>query len=514
MPAMRRCQNGIHVLLGPPFAIFEPSVAVNKILIRALRARGAHVTTLWCDQDQSRECAVFGGVWGGGAEFEKNCFRCAQAAQAETRLGDSSVRVSAARPPSAEAAIRELVGSLSRGEVADLMVDGYPVGQAASQIMSNMWTTETWEDIPNSEKLLRTHVENLLRLNVSYTTMLDSGNFNRVISNDSSYGMWGLLHHQAALRQIPAYSLWPVAGSRVATGDVRPAVQPDYREPWDAFRANELTGPELAAVEEFLKEACGGRGGRLSSAARTEEPILSKAENQDSAAVVVLASNVVWDLASYGKQRVFRDVESLVRATIEWFSTQHGGATLVVRSHPAESDRALPKTRKTLRGIVERALSDTGLEKPDWLVFDEASVPLEHWLRSGASFVVNTSTTGVVATARGAPVIVTGDAPYFGLGVAHEPQSEADYFCMLTAAAAGTLPAKDADLAKKYLLLQNFVYYSDWGAYNLVDWLRVAPSRTWRPKQRSEALNYVVDRIMCGERIMSGESWPPVTLSH
>lgn len=509
---MTRRGRNVRVLFGPTFATFEPSKAANMSLIRALRARGASVTTLWCDQVQSKECAVFGGVWGGGAAFEKNCLKCARAAETESRLGDHAVRVSSALSSSAKEEIRELVVALGHAELADLMVDGYPIGQAARQIMSNMWTTETWEDVPRSDALLRIHVENLLRLNVSYKTLLEGGNFNRIISNDSSYGMWALLHHQAALRQIPAYSLWPMTGSRVATGDTRPAMQPDYREPWRAFRVHELTAAEHAAVAKFLEDACGGQSGRISSDHASEESVLPLPENEPSAPVVVLAANVVWDLASYGKQRVFSDVDSLVRATIEWFSTRQEGARLVVRSHPVESDPALPRTRKTLRSIVEQALSDLGLEEPDWLVFDEASVPLEYWLRSDVTFVVNTSTTGAVAAARGAPVIVTGDAPFVGLGIAHEPQTPADYFRMLSAATAGTLSAQDSGLAKKYLLLQNFIYYSDWEEYRRIDWLRTAPIRTWRPKKRSEAFNYVVDRIVRGERIMSSESWPPVTL--
>ena len=512
MAIMRRRRHDVHVLFGPTFATFEPSVAANKALIEALRSRGAQITALWCDQAQSDECAVYGGVWGGGDEFAKNCFKCARASESEARLGDATVRASSALSPSAEGEIQEFVRSLREDELAELMVDGYPVGQAARQIMSNMWTTETWEDIPNSDSLLRIHVANLLRLNVAYTKTLDSGSFNRVVCNDSSYGMWGLLHHQAALRKIPAYSLWPVGGSRVATGDVRPAMQPDFREPWSAFQSRKLTDLELAAVKEFLSYSCGGGGGRISLGAGTGRQTFATAGSKDAAPVVVLAANVVWDLASYGKQRVFRDVESLVRATIEWFSTQHGDAKLVIRSHPVESDPALPRTRKTLRGIVERELSDAGLEKPDWLVVDESSVPLEHWLRLGANLVVNTSTTGAVAAARGAPVIVTGDAPYLGLGLGHEPQTEEEYFELLASAAIGRLPAKDPELALKYLLLQNFVYYSDWDAYRRADWLRTAPRRAWRPKKRSEALNHVADRIMSGERVMSSEALPPVTL--
>lgn len=511
---MKRFRDDIHVLFGPTFSTFEPSAAANRSLIQALRDHGARVTSLWCDQAQSQECAVFGGVWGGGDAFEKNCFKCAQSAETESRLGERAVRVSSGLSPSSKEEVRDFVSSLSRGEVADLVVDGYPVGQAARQIMSNMWTTDTWEDIPNSHVLLRIHVENLLRLNMSYTTLLGSGEFNRVISNDSSYGMWGLLHHQAALRQIPSYSLWPVTGSRVAMGDVRPAMQPDYREPWDAFQTHRLSYVERAAVEKFVTNACGGRGGRISANIGTDEAEPPLQGPIHSEPVVVLAANVVWDLASYERQRIFSDVESLVRSTIKWFAIQRGGARLAVRSHPVESDPALPRTRKTLRGIVERILAEMSLQEPDWLVFDEASVPLEHWLQSDATFVVSTSTTGAVAAARGASVIVTGDAPYFGLGIAHEPQSEADYFRILSAAVAGRLPSKDPELAKKYLLLQNFVYYSDWEAYRRVDWLRAAPSRAWRPKKRSEALNYVVDRIIRGERIMSSDTWPPVTLPH
>lgn len=511
---MSRRDSSVNVLFGPPFATFEPSVAANRSLIRALRAHGARVTTLWCDQAQSRECAVYGGVWGGGTEFEKNCLSCARAAETESGLGDRAVRVTDVLSSFPDSTFREVAISLSQDELADLEVDGYPIGQAARQIMSNMWTTETWRDIPDADSLLRTHVANLLRLNLSYRTLLDSGDFNRVISNDSSYGMWGLLHHQAALRQIPAYSLWPVTGSRVATGDVQPAMQPDYREPWDAFRNHEMAQVERAAVERFLEVACGGRGGRISSETDLSEPTFAFSGNTIQESVVVIAANVVWDLASYEKQRVFSDFASLVRATIEWFSTNPGDVRLVVRSHPVESDPALPRTRMTLRDIVERALSDMDLKDPDWFVFDDGSVPLEHWLRPGVTFVVNTSTTGAVAAARGAAVIATGDAPYIGLGIAHEPRVGADYFRMLSAAVAGTLPTSDPELAKKYLLLQNFVYYSDWEEYRRIDWLKVAPNKSWRPKKRSKALDYVVRQILRGERIMSSQFLPPVTLPY
>lgn len=501
------------VLYGPPFAIHEPSRTVDYLLMRELKRRGCRITSVWCDQVQETECAVYGGVWGGD-QFRANCASCAHLASSQG-VADREIPLSKLIDRESREDVRRLIGEMELGAVAELELDGYSFGSAARQILSNMWTTETWSDVPDAARLLRAHVSNLLVLDRAYVNVLSQESFERVISNDTSYGMWGILAHRAAERDIPTYSVWPVKDSRVAVGDKNPAVQPAFSEPWDEFKSIILEPREEAAVDEFIRSALSiGSGTTSGPVPGDAEHMRAPADASPRGSAVVLAMNALWDLASYEKQALFADVEELICKTISWFATTQRSRRLIVRSHPVESDPALPPTRKTVASLVIKALSlESVSQLPNWLHLDAGDTPLGMWLDSGATVVVHTSTVGAVAAASGNRVITTGHAPYRGLGFTTDPMTPDEYFAFLADADSVRNDAETVTLARKYLLLQNFAYYSDWKMFERSNWLRVASVRRRSTTTRNPGFEYIIDRILAGQRIMDEKSWPPVTVN-
>ena len=68
-------RKNMRVLMGPSFAIWSPSFALDKSLSLALRLRGVDVVPIYCDSIQHEECNYHGGDWSGKESFSKN-FHC------------------------------------------------------------------------------------------------------------------------------------------------------------------------------------------------------------------------------------------------------------------------------------------------------------------------------------------------------------------------------------------------------------------------------------------------------
>ena len=65
------------IVFGPIFPLFQPCINLTRILIFALRKKlRKDIVPIYCDGVQEIECNVYGGLWGGGKKFKKNCKIC------------------------------------------------------------------------------------------------------------------------------------------------------------------------------------------------------------------------------------------------------------------------------------------------------------------------------------------------------------------------------------------------------------------------------------------------------
>lgn len=165
--------------------------------------------------------------------------------------------------------------------------------------------------------------------------------------------------------------------------------------------------------------------------------------------VVVLFTNVTWDLATAGRDIAFDGMFDWLSETIA-LTERAPSVRLVVRVHPAE--RSVLTRDRVLEWLSEhwpRLPANVTIISPD----RPASVKK---LVEGADLVLTyCSTTGIEAAIYGKPVMVSGTPHYRGKGFTIDVQSRTDYYGTFEKWSRGevTAPAAASELAARYFHL-------------------------------------------------------------
>lgn len=489
---------------------------MDAVLACALKVRGVQVTPMFCDAMQVDECNVMGGVWNGGLSFEENCAYCVKSSdRLWKKSGDLSLRLSKFLSDEDERNVSRIVAGLTQENWSQFQLDDLPLGFWASRIIMNMWTTGSINEVDNATRLGLIHVGNLARLYLSYKKVLDEVQPDRILSNDSFYGMWALLEEMAKRRGIPFFSHWPIAeGSRVAFARNTYAMSRPIAEAWPNFIELPLDDTTDVMLEGWLSRSPGSGGSffrsgdteRIESAGKVSQANLFANGDRPTA---LLAANAVWDLAALDKQVVFQDMMDWVLKTVYWFA-EHPEFDLIVRPHPVEDDPMLPVTRHRVETVL---IKEFGV-LPENVRLDNSKSEISDALESIRCVLTHTSTVGMEAAELGIPVITTGDAPYRGLGFTLDAFSVSDYFSTLSRALTQNPPQIDSLLARKFIAFQHFHYYIKHGLFES-SWESSPVLLAKRPEDllpgRNPALDFIIDSIIEDLPVVSSERWPPRT---
>ena len=463
-----------------------------------------------CDGIQRIECNYFGGAWASGRKFKKNCAMCAKTSeslwrhnpQESNRLSDFVSRKE----------IDRIGGDLSSLGTTDLLQyrqEGISFGHLAKDILGNSYLVGNIELIEGFEDLLRVHLENLLVVSLAYTRILDRVKPDRVISNDSYYGMWAIMEKHCKARGIPFYSHYPVVKNRVAFAHNDAAMNLDFTASWPEFSKLPLEPQDSERIERWLK---GDRGYFIDATKlgghEREEPVLGGIDPRKPA--LVLAANVIWDLAALNKQILFKDMMDWIVQTLRWFGPR-GDFQLIVRPHPAEVSPQIPQTRES----VVSAIGASGVQVPRnvFVLGADAKITLTQLIDrfDVRGMAVHTSTVGFECAALGLPVITTASSPYRGFGFTTDPDSREGYFAAieqaLNAPRAAT-PDSRRELARKFIKFYQFHYYADLGLF-AGNPPQFKPDLMERLKSDDGPFGYVVNSILQGLPINGSDRWLP-----
>jgi hypothetical protein len=500
----------LRVLIGPSFAIYPPSYVLDRALNFALRLRGAAILPIYCDSIQDVECNYYGGDWGGNERFDKNCKNCKRISESLWRKNpEDPIPLSRYLSEDDVARIDSLVDGISLEAALDFEKDGIKYGAMAKDILVNNYLVATVALIENYQFLIKVHLRNLLKVSLCYERILDQLKPDRVVSNDSYYGMWAILQQLCQARAIPFYSHWPVTRNRIAFAFNDAAMNLNFTKPWPKFAALALTESDNALIDKWL---AGERGLVIDSTQLSgheiDDPVLQSISKQKP--TLVLAANVIWDLAALNKQIVFEDMVDWILQTIEWFRDNRE-FQLIIRPHPAETSPQIPKTRET----VESAIVLHRIELPEnvFLLKSDASVTLSDIVNrfDTRGVVVHTTTVGFEYPARGIPAVTTARSPYRGFGFTVDPQSRQEYFSAIESLLTknrSMVPDSSRELARKFIKFYQFHYYADIGLFtgnppeiadNFIDVLQ----------SKEGPFAHVIDSIMAGSTINGQNRWIP-----
>lgn len=507
-----RISGALRILIGPSFAIYPPSFILDRALSYAFRLRGAEVIPIYCDSAQHTECNYVGGDWGGRENFKKNCANCKKTSEVLWKQNPiKPIPFSRNISGVEKARISAAVSRMSFEEASCFEEDGIEYGRMAKDILVNNYLVATPSLITDHVTLLKVHLENLLVVSLAYSKILDEQRPDVVVSNDSYYGMWAILERQCKARSIPFYSHYPATINRVAFAYNDAAMNLDFSKSWDSFASAPLYAEDEAKINRWLM---GQRGYVIDTTKlvghESEEPILQIINTKKS--TLIIAANVIWDLAALDKQIVFKDMVDWILQTIEWFRC-HEEYQLIIRPHPVEVSPQIPKTKETVASAIE--LSGVVLPANVFLLKPDAKITLNELIDrfDVRGVAVHTTTVGFECPAKGMPVITTAKSPYRGFGFTFDPNSPEDYFSAIHDLLQGyrTVLSEDAQLlARKFIKFYHFHYYANIGLFS-GNPPKISDNFVKILADNDGAFGYVVNSILDGAPINGSTRWIPET---
>lgn len=508
-------EKPIKVLFGPSFSIYAPCFIHDRILSYALRLRGVQIFPIYCDAVQSVECNYFGGVWNSEG-FEKNCKNCVNQSQKLWQNNSfPALKLSQYLQSDEIKEITTKVECLDAEQWVTYTEEGFPFGLWAKDILVNNYVVGDYHLIPDYHLLGLSHLRNLLLLKVAYEKIINNIELDRVISNDSCYGMWAILQKLCKKKNIPFYSHW--IGGRKGTWCYAcndGAMNLDFSKPWKRFSRISLNERQKSKVQSWLEGRIKGNDMVFNTASlakhHTDKFDLLRIDPEKPTAL--LAANLIWDLAALNKQLIFSDMIDWIAETINWF-TAHPEFQLIIRPHPAELSPALPATNER----VEVGLSKRGIYLPEnvFLLSPKVALTAYDLLPFAKVGLVYTTTLGIEMAATGLPVITNAKSPYRGFGFTLDPCCQKEYFELLER----TLLNKkilgiesQVDLAYKFILFYHYHYYIK---TNIMEHtlgetpkLKIKSAADLLPG-KNQFLDYVVESIISGLPIVFEDRWPP-----
>jgi hypothetical protein len=405
--------------------------------------------------------------------------------------------------------IRSDLSDLCTTDLLQYRQDGIPFGHLAKDILGNSYLVGNIELIAGFQNLLRVHLENLLVVNLAYIRILDRVKPDRVVSNDSYYGMWAIMEQHCKSRGIPFYSQYPVTKNRAAFAHNDAAMNLDFTASWPKFSKLPLNPQDSEKIERWLK---GDRGYFIDATKlaghEREEPVLGSINPRKP--TLVLAANVIWDLAALNKQVLFNDMMDWIVQTLRWFGPR-SEFQLIIRPHPAEVSPQMPRTKES----VISAIDASGIQVPGnvFVLGADAKITLTQLIErfDVRGMAVHTSTVGFECAALGLPVITTARSPYRGFGFTTDPASQEGYFAAIeqTLNAPHTAtPDSRRELARKFIKFYQFHYYADLGLF-AGNPPQFKPDLMARLKSDDGPFGYVVNSILQGLPINGSDRWLP-----
>jgi len=505
-------KDTLRILVGPSFSLWEPCQVLDRIIALGLELRGCEIIPVYCDSMQEAECNCVGGNWGGGDDWVKNCKKCCKASEEMWQpYGRQLVKLSKYVSQEDNDEINNLLNPLSFDSLINFSHENIDYGRLGKDILVNNYLVASPKLVPNGEHLLRIHIKNLVQLTFCYRRLIKDLKPDRVISNDSYYGMWHVLECVCKELQVPYYSHWPVTKDRITIAYNNAAMNLDFRKSWDSFSKHDLMANDFKKVENWLN---GDRGLVIDTTKPfqgSRKKITEEIFNEKQP-TILLTANVIWDLAALNKQIIFQDMNQWILETIKWFKTRPD-YQLIIKPHPAESAPGIPRTNETVEKIIKFEFQN--LPKNIVILRSDTSRTSNEILKMKnlKGVTVHTTTVGFEFPAHGFPTITTARSPYRGFGFTIDPIDKDEYFSALEnllESQTVQIAPEAKELALKFIKFYQFHYFSKISAFegnpiHLVnDFANVIC-------KGDGSLNYILNQIIAGSAVNDSEQWLPET---
>jgi hypothetical protein len=216
---------------------------------------------------------------------------------------------------------------------------------------------------------------------------------------------------------------------RIWVGQNKEVMRQDTKDMWDARRDDTLTEAQLDQLEAMFssrRQATVWKNfGRKWQEVPTQGGEQVRVElGLDDRPVVLLATNVLGDSLTIGRQNFSNSMAEWISRTVQYFSGKKD-AQLVIRVHPGEVLTRGLSMAEVVRSVLPKLPENIHLIEPrdkmnTYDLVEVADVGL-----------VYTTTVGLEMAMLGKPVVVTGNTHYRDRGFTYDPNSWKNYYKML-----------------------------------------------------------------------------------
>ena len=266
----------------------------------------------------------------------------------------------------------------------------------------------------------------------------------------------GVVYHVARHLQIPTVTFeFSDQRERIWLAQNTEIMRHETDDLWEAKGDAPLDEDQLKRLQDLFEAREGGRTWKNFARKWQETAAQGGSEVReqlglDERPVIVLATNVLGDSLTLGRQVFSQTMAEWIQRTVRFFAERED-VQLVIRVHPGET-----LTHGT--SMVDVIRDELGEIPPQiHLIEPEEKINTYDLLEFADSGLVYTTTVGLEMAMRGIPLVVAGQTHYRRRGFTYDPDTWEAYFdtleALLTNLEIGRLSQEQVEMAWRYAYL-------------------------------------------------------------
>lgn len=248
---------------------------------------------------------------------------------------------------------------------------------------------------------------------------------------------------------------------------------------WDARGKTVLAESQLKQLHDFFSARKNAKTWKDFARKWQDTPTqgaksVRKALGLDDRPVILLATNVLGDSLTLGRQVFSKTMAEWIERTVKFF-TKREDVQLVIRVHPGET--LMHGT--SMVDVIKDALSN--IPPHIHMIGAEEKINTYDVISVTDLGLVYTTTVGLEMAMRGVPVVVAGQTHYRGRGFTYDPTSWEGYFAMLNELLGDLISARlseqQIELSWRYAYLFFFAFPKPfpWHLLDLAEDIKARP---------------------------------------
>lgn len=296
-------------------------------------------------------------------------------------------------------------------------------------LRDTQYTLQVEEVDPQSDLYQLRRARNLAAAQSAWRLLTDRYPDVVIVPNGSIFE-FGVLYQMASYLGLPVVTYeFGEQRERIWVAQDSEVMRQNTSGMWSERGGVDLLPEELEQVQTLF--ASRQRGSLWENFARSWQGVPSAGGEQaradlglDQRPIVLLATNVIGDSLTLGRQVFSDSMTEWLKRTVAYFS-QHPEFQLVARIHPGELITQGPSVAELIRGELDEMLEHIHVVPAD------AEVNTYDLVEIADLGLVYTTTVGLEMAMSGVPVLVIGQTHYRGKGFTLDPTSWEEYFATL-----------------------------------------------------------------------------------